>query len=143
MNSIDAGEKRELRNFGLLLGGFVYGIFGILWPMISNGFSALVQSPELIPRWPWLLGALIQIWALTHPGSLTTLQKRWLMFAKSVAWINERIIMLFLFYLIILPIALILRIVGRDSLQRKIEKKAGSYRAEVKPRPPNHMKNPY
>ncbi|NCF64037.1 MAG: hypothetical protein GWP58_14395 [Gammaproteobacteria bacterium] len=136
-------DVNDLRKFGLIFGGIIYGIFGALLPVLSNSVAVLMENPKLIPMWPWLLGVIIQILAVVHPGSLRRLQTLWLFFAAIAGWINTRIILILLFYLMILPIGLIMRILGKDPMRRNMDTDAKSYRIPVTPRQPEHMRNPY
>lgn len=47
--------------------------------------------------------------------------KGWMAFARALAFINTRIILTLFFVLIIGPIALVLRLAGKDFLQRTID----------------------
>ena len=42
-------------------------------------------------------------------------------------WINNRLALGLIFYLIITPIAIVMRVFGRDALNRKIDKDSDSY----------------
>lgn len=46
---------------------------------------------------------------------------KWMAFARVLAFVNTRIILSLFFILIIGPFALILKLVGKDFLQRKID----------------------
>lgn len=48
-------------------------------------------------------------------------------FALILSWINTRIILILLFYLVFTPIGLILKLLGKDLLDRKINKADKSY----------------
>jgi len=52
-------------------------------------------------------------------GSL--IYEGWMIFARALAFVNTRIILTIFFLLIIGPIALILKLAGKDFLQRKID----------------------
>ena len=51
----------------------------------------------------------------------------WMKFAAVLAWINTRLILIVMFYLVITPIGLIMRLFGMDYLSLKIEKDKESY----------------
>lgn len=133
----------ELRKFGLLFGVLFVLVLGIVIPMIGKGFSALFADFGLWPRWPWVTGGGVMVWALIHPASLYLLHRPWMKFAAVAGWVNTRIIMLLLFYLLILPIGFIMRLFGYDPMRRKFDPQAGTYRNERKPQESEHMRHPY
>ena len=61
------------------------------------------------------------------PFWLRGFYKIWMKFAKILGFVNTTIIMLVLFYSIFTPIALILRFLGKDLLDKKIDKNKTSY----------------
>ena len=97
----------ELRKFGLLFGVFFILVFGIIIPVLGKGFGAMWSDMSL---WPWATGGLVIVWALTHPATLHLVHRPWMKFADVAAWVNTRIIMILLFYLVILPIGFIMRL---------------------------------
>ena len=44
-----------------------------------------------------------------------------------MAWINTRLILFIVFYLIFTPLGLVMRLFGADLLERKIDKRKDSY----------------
>jgi hypothetical protein len=51
----------------------------------------------------------------------------WMKLASALGWINNRLILTILFYLIFAPIGICLRLFKTDLLERKIDKKRESY----------------
>jgi hypothetical protein len=82
-------------------------------------------------------------WAALHPVSLHLLQRPWMIFADVAGWVNTRIILILLFYGLILPIGLIMRLFRYDPMQRKIDRQCQSYRKLCKPQEREHMRHPY
>ena len=143
INAYQKPPVNELRKFGFLFAAFFVLVLGIIVPMIRNDFSLLFSSLDLWPRWPWLVAVLVALWASLHPASLHLLQRPWMVFADVAGWVNTRIIMLLLFYVMILPIGLIMRVLGYDPMQRKIDPDAKTYRTLCKPNDKEHMRHPY
>lgn len=136
-------QANELRKFGLLFAVFFALVIGVLVPALRNDMGVLFSDPHLWPRWPWLTGGIVIAWALVHPASLHLLHRPWMKFADIAGWINTRIIMIGLFYLLILPIGFVMRLFGYDPLQRKIDGNLSSYRNVREPQDRNHMRHPY
>ena len=136
-------DCKELRSFGLLFGGAIYTVFGVLLPLVYGEFLAGPLVHALSHPWPWAAGLAVQAWALLHPSSLDWLHALWMKFADVMGWINTRIILALVFYVLVLPTGLLMRLVGRDPMRRKFDPAASSYRRKAVPRDPQHMRNPY
>jgi len=128
---------KELRTFGLLFALMLAALFGALLPLVRHGTDISAW-----PAWPWAAAAAIAAWALVHPRSLRLLHAPWMRFAAVAQWVNTRLIMLLLFYLVILPIGLLLRLFGKDPMRRRFEA-TDSYRVESEAREPDHMEHPF
>jgi hypothetical protein len=135
-------EIPELRRFGITFAVFFSLVFGLVIPLVSRGwihFSELSNGPA----WPYAVSLLIILWALINPGSLHLLHRPWMAFAQVAGWLNTRLIMLILFYFIVFPVGLIMRIFGYDPMHGKIDKNVRSYRVRSKARNREHMERPY
>jgi hypothetical protein len=128
-------SAQELRTFGLIFGVLVSAIFGLLFPLLAG---SLWQT-----LWPWYLGGAVILLALIWPVGLKPLYRAWMKFGDVAGWVNTRIILFLLFYGIILPVGLIMKIVGSDPMRRKICPDASSYRIIPPTVGKNHMERPY
>jgi Saxitoxin biosynthesis operon protein SxtJ len=81
-----------------------------------------------------------RLWVWTAPGVafflvtaffghpvLRPLYTGWMMFASLLAWINTRLLLGLFFYLVLTPMGLLLRLMGKDLLDRKLDPTAASY----------------
>ena len=134
--------ERELRSFGLIFGLFSILVFAFLIPLIAGGWRQFLE-PSNWPLWPWVLGAVSVVLALIHPVSLRPLHRLWMRFAEIAGWINSRIIMVLLFFVIIMPIGLVMRLFGYDPMRRKFEEGLESYRIASKHHERSHVERPY
>jgi len=108
--------KIELKKFGLLL-GVVFGLLGAYYYWHGNSvFYYYIITGLLITG----IGILI-------PKLLLPLQKGWMSVAVILGFFTSRIILCVLYYLIMFPIGLFLRLSGVDLLKTKIDKDSGSY----------------
>jgi multisubunit Na+/H+ antiporter MnhG subunit len=64
-------------------------------------------------------------------------------FGEVAGWVNTRLILGLLFYLIITPIALLLKLIGKDLIDTKLDNSRASYRTTRELQDKNHMENPY
>ena len=132
--SIENPGKDELRKFGLVTGAIVAALFGLLLPWIF-GYGW--------PMWPWILGGILCLWGLAHGDSLFVVYRVWLKFGQVAGWINTRIILGLVFYLVFLPVGLLLRLLGKDPMARKLDSSAESYRISSERTEKDHVERPY
>lgn len=52
---------------------------------------------------------------------LKTLYSYWMKFAHALGWVNTRIILSIVYFLIFTPLALIFRLIGKDPMERRFE----------------------
>jgi hypothetical protein len=124
---------KQLRSFGLTVGG-IFALIGF-WPLFFTGVG---------PRsWAVVLAACLLIPALTLPKILFWPYKGWMMVGHVLGWINTRIILGVVFYLIVTPIGAVRRWLGKDPMGRHLRPDLGSYRINRKPRPASHLTRQY
>lgn len=75
----------------------------------------------------FLIAAAFFAPALLIPLALKPVYIAWMRLALVLGWINTRLILLVMFYLILTPVAAIMRLFKNDPLERKIEKGRDSY----------------
>lgn len=123
----------ELRRFGFILAGMIAGVFGLLLPWLW-GFP--------LPVWPWVVAAMLALPALVAPALLRPVHRAWVALAAVLAWVNTRVLLAVVFYLMIVPVGLAMRLVGHDPLRRKTTG-AASLRVPSAERAPRDMEKPY
>jgi hypothetical protein len=121
--------RQQLRSFGLLVGG-IFGLIG-LWPMVWRH-----QSPRM---WAVTLAVILVVPALVAPRMLSPAHRAWMKLAEVLAWINTRILLGLVFFVVVTPIGLVMRLLGRDPMRRRLEPSTESYRMRCVPRPGTHM----
>lgn len=137
-------DKAGLRRFGLTFAAILVLLFGLLVPWFRFGSEGLpLVDGTHNPYWPWWAAAVITALALALPASLIWLYKPWMKFADVAQWVNSRIILFILFYLMILPIGLLRRLLRKDSMQRKFDPAAKTYRNELGSADHNDMEKPF
>ena len=106
----EAISKKQLREFGLLIGfGFPILIGWLLPAVAGHGFRA----------WTLWLGVPGLILGLTAPSWLHYPYKGWMALGHVLGWVNSRIMLGLVFLIVLQPIALIMRILGHDPLRTK------------------------
>ena len=126
-------ETRQLRSFGLIVGG-IFALIG-LWRGVFGG------GP--VRLWALVAAILLILPALIYPRILLPLQRVWMVIGHALGWINTRIILGIVFYLLIAPIGMIMRLFGRDTMRRRFQPEVETYRIVRERRPGTHMKHQF
>ncbi len=129
--------KTDLRKFGFIMGTMFALIFGGLFPWIFD------KTAATWPIWPFITMAVFWALALIVPESLRTVNAVWLKIGNVLGWINSRIILGIMFYLLIFPIGLLLKVFGKDAMNRKLDANNDSYRRISKQRDSKHLEKPF
>lgn len=122
------------RGFGIVFA--VVFLIVALWPLLGGG--AL--------RW-WSLavsGAFLAA-ALAVPKVLAPLNRLWMQFGLLLHRVTNPLIMGFVFYLAVVPTALIMRLLGKDPLRLRLDRAAKSYWIDRRPPgpAPDSMRNQF
>ena len=120
---------KQLRQFGLLVGG-IFGVIG-LWPM--------VWRHQPMRSWALVLAVALIVPGLVAPRILSPVHRAWMKLGEGLAWVNTRIILGLVFYLVVTPLGLLMRLVSHDPMRRQLERTGETYRLRCKPRPATHM----
>ena len=127
-------SNKELREFGLLFGAIFVTLFGFLVPWIFNGS---------FPVWPWYVLAVTGGLGVLYPPSLKPFYHLWMKFGFVMGWLNTRIILGIVFYLVFMPFGLVIRLLGKDLLMKKLDAKTKSYRVIPNEEQKSSLENPY
>ena len=109
-------EKSDLRKFGLTVGIVLMIIAGLL-------FWKEKESSQIF----FGVGAIILLTTITIPVILKPVYSIWMVFGIIIGWIMTRIILSLLFYIILTPIGLVLRLFGKQVLELRWNKSEQSY----------------
>ena len=127
-------DRKGLREFGLVTGGIIAGLFGLLLPWIF-GFA--------IPYWPWVVGVVLVVWALAAPDTLRSVYRMWMRFGMLMSRVTTPIIMGIVFFAVMVPVGLLMRSLGHDPLARKFSANSESYRVTSRNPPRENMEKPF
>ncbi|GAB5451652.1 MAG: hypothetical protein Hals2KO_19800 [Halioglobus sp.] len=123
----------ELRKFGLITALLLVVFFDGLIPWIWD------FSP---PLWPLVVGAVLTFFALLLPTWLQPVYRVWMKFANALGWVNTRIILSVIFFLVFLPFGLVMRLFN-DPMRRRWDSEAESYRVESTAPKAENMERPF
>ncbi|HLK13133.1 MAG TPA: SxtJ family membrane protein [Candidatus Binatia bacterium] len=110
-----ARTPRELRKFGLTVGGAFLVLGTVSW------WRGHVVPPRVL----WTLGALLLAPGLLAPALLAPVERAWMRLAEALGWVNTRLILGVLFYVVVTPLGWVLRRF-RDPLDRRLDGAGGS-----------------
>jgi hypothetical protein len=105
-----APGKKDLRNLGLVFLAALSIIGGLLlWKGRGSG--------------PYWIGAglLFGLWGLVWPAGLKPVYKVWMSLAVVLGFFVSRLLLAIIFYLVVTPIGLIMRLLGKDLLDIKLK----------------------
>ena len=109
-------RRKKVREFGLLM-ALVFGVLGamLLW--------------KSRPATPYVLAvtAFFGLSAILAPAILDPLERVWMKFAEKLSVVMTYVIVTLTFYLAITPIAVLLRLLGKDSLGKHFDRSKDTY----------------
>ena len=115
-------SKKQLREFGLLIGFGFPLLIGWLFPALArHGFRV----------WTLWIGFPGLIFGLIYPRILYYPYKSWIALGHALGWVNSKLILGLVFIVILQPIAFIMRFTGYDPLRTK-RKGENTYRENRK-----------
>ncbi len=132
-HSIPELDRKGLRDFGLVTGAIVAALFGLFFPWLLE---------RSLPLWPWALFAVLGIWGLLAPMSLRPVYRVWMRFGLLMSRVTTPLIMGIVFFLMITPMALVLKLLGKDAMARKLDNSM-SYRVPSRKPPIENLKRPF
>ena len=125
---------KELQEFGLLTGGIIAGLFGLILPLIQG---------HSLPIIPWIIAITLVGLAIILPKSLDPVYQVWMKIGLYIGWLESRIVLSIVFFIILTPMALIMKLFNRDTMARKFDFQVETYRISSKIHPSSSMEKPY
>ena len=128
MDEIKLGSNRS---FGIVF--FIVFVLIAIYPLINQGEVRI---------WSLIISFLFLFLGILNSKILTPLNKLWFRFGLFLGKIISPIIMAVIFFLVVTPIGLLMRLFGKDVLNLKLNEKKSSYWIE-KVGPKSKMKNQF
>ena len=123
----------ELRKFGLISAVLVSLIFAFFLPWVFS---------HAIPQWPFIVSAILVVWALVLPSTLYVVYLPWMKIGAVLDFINTRIILGIVFYLLITPAGFVARLFGSATIKSHDTDEL-SFRIESNKPTAEHMERPF
>lgn len=109
-------KQSSVRSFGILF--FIVFLIVGLWPIINDGE---------IRFWSILLSFTFLILGIINSKILIPLNKYWIKLGEILGKIIAPLVMLVIYFAIVTPIALLLKIFRKDILNLKLDDKTDTY----------------
>jgi hypothetical protein len=126
---------RAEREFGLIVGGMLLLLSS--WWIYRGKFHRV--TPVTLP-----IGSVLVLLGLVIPRALYYPNKAWMALAEVLSYISTRIILAFVYFLVITPIGIIKRLSGWDPLDRRAARRESYWRDySERQRDPRHYEKMY
>ena len=109
--------QRNPRRFGLVMAAALAVVGGIAW----------WRSTETAHLYLWACAGLFLVLALAWPRALSPLERAWGLLAAGLGWLNLRILLTAAYILVFVPVGLVFKVIGKDPLDRRIDRSATTY----------------
>ena len=103
-------SKKQLREFGILLGFGIPLLIGWIIPAIAG---------HVFRVWTLWIGIPVLILGLTVPRILHYPYRGWMAIGHALGWFNSYIILGIIYIVVLQPIAYMMRLTGYDPLKRR------------------------
>jgi len=130
-NNLSSPEKSSEKSFGITF-SIVFLIFA-LYPVINS---------EGLRVWALIISTIFFSLAIIFPKALKMPNNLWFRFGLVLGSILAPIVMIFIYYSVILPTGILVRISGKDLLKLKSDKNIKSYWI-LRKKPIGSMKNQF
>lgn len=115
--------KKQLRQFGLMV-GIILILIGSYWMFYRDIF----ETARVVLL---VIGGFLFLSGLIAPTKLKPTYAVWMKLAHVLAYVNTRIIISLIFFLVISPIGLVMRLFRGDILHEKFQPNTSSYWTET------------
>ena len=109
-------DRRQLVSFGLIMAA-AFAVIALIRARVAgiDAFAIAFMG----------IAAFFAVMAMLAPPVLAPIHRRWMKLAEVLGWINTRLILIVVYYLLVTPIGVLMRLFGRSPLA--IDRKAGTY----------------
>lgn len=124
----------QLRQFGVVFSIGVLLIFGLLLPYLAH---------KQVFDWVLFVALPVGISALILPIILKPVYIVWMKIGAVLGWINTRIILCTIYFVVFMPVGIFMRLLGKDPMSRNLKENVTSYRVETLSTDAQKMEKPY
>ena len=128
-------DRKGLREFGLTTGIAVVVIFALFLPWILELGTW--------PIWPWIIAAMLWLLALVRPLWLRPIYRGWMRFGLLASRVMTPLILGIVFFVMIAPMGLVMRLRGKDPMHKALDPNQKSYRVRSSKSPKEKLERPF
>ena len=129
-----SGNSSALREFGIKFGLLLGVFFGLLLPWLFS-YS--------YPVWPWVIAIVLGLFAAARPALLAPVESGWMKIGLAIGKIMGPVFMGIVYFVVITPVALILKLLSKDPMNRDLSGKDASYRQPSEKQERERLERPY
>ena len=118
--------SKELRWFGLMLAAFAAVLGGLVLHLSGSSLGAGII---------WAVGLLLALVYYGLPPTRYLLFRLWMGLFFPIGWLVSHLLMAIVYYLLVTPVALGMRLMGRDALGKSFDPAAKTYWTAVEAKP--------
>ena len=126
--------SKEIRQFGLIFGAILVGVFVLFLPWAKD---------KAAPVWPWFPAAFFWLAAVFLPDALRPVYRVWMKLAMAINAVVTRLVLSSVFYLVVFPMGVVMKLMGKDPMARRWTASLRSYRITSQPSTANDMERPF
>ena len=119
LHTIPELDANGLRRFAFTMCAVICLLFGLAIPFLFG---------HSWPIWPWIVGMILVVWGVLIPLTLRPIYHIWMRFGLIMSRITTPLILGILFYVVLTPVGLIMRIFKNDPMARKFDNTQSTYR---------------
>ncbi len=124
---------KDYKNFGMIVGAILVLVFGITIPFIKTG---TINYYFIGP------GVILFFLSFTLPILLKYPYKIWMKIGEVLGWINTRILLGVVFFIVLFPIGVLLLLFGKKPIKNN-KNKVDSFKQKSVERNWNHYEKPF
>lgn len=115
-------SRRELRQFS--------GIWFPAFFAVVGGLIAYRTGHWTVSMAIWAPALVLSVMGLVRPDWMRPIYVGWMLASAPIGWVVSRIILAIVYYLVITPIGLVIRLTRRDPLGEQFDPSAATYWVE-------------
>ena len=117
-----SATTKDLRSFGLTVGAALVVFWIVLWKVFPFVFGRGGNFP-----WLAYIGVALAAVGAVAPVVLKPVFYGWMSLAFVLSFVMTRVILTIFFFVVLTPVGLFFRLIGRDALHRKMDRQGSTY----------------
>lgn len=117
-------DTAAMRSFALTMSIAFPSVFMLVLPWFFN---------TLIPVWPAFISAILMILHVLKPSAIYYPYRVWMVIASVFGWVNTNLILGLVFFLVITPMGVVMKLLGKLQYKNKVVAKSNWVKPENSP----------